>query len=67
MVIIILIYFFYIPLKVIIMYIKIAFTDDLNDLNPNNNQAVNSFLLFSIIVLAFDLLISFNTGYVANG
>ncbi|CAK71541.1 unnamed protein product (macronuclear) [Paramecium tetraurelia] len=60
MVIIILLYFFYIPLK-------IAFTDELNGLNPNYNEMVNIFLIFSIIVLGFDLLVSFNTGFTQNG
>ncbi|CAD8055484.1 unnamed protein product [Paramecium primaurelia] len=60
MVIIIFLYFFYIPLK-------IAFTDELNGLNPDYNKMVDTFLIFSIIVLGFDLLVSFNTGFTQNG
>ncbi|CAD8071649.1 unnamed protein product [Paramecium sonneborni] len=59
-VVIIFLYFFYIPLK-------IAFNNELNSLNPDNSTAVNTFLILSILVFIFDLLVSFNTGYKENG
>ncbi|CAK71542.1 unnamed protein product (macronuclear) [Paramecium tetraurelia] len=59
-VIIIFTYLFYIPFK-------IAFTDQKDGLNPNDIFGVKSYLIFSIIMLGVDLLVSFNTGIKKQG
>ncbi|CAD8065520.1 unnamed protein product [Paramecium sonneborni] len=59
-VVIIFFYFFYIPLK-------LAFYDEISNRRPDNDVAINTFLLLTIFILLFDLLVSFNTGYTENG
>ncbi|CAD8045331.1 unnamed protein product [Paramecium primaurelia] len=59
-VIIIFTYLFYIPFK-------IAFTDETDGLNPNDTTGVKAYLIFSIIMLGADLLVSFNSGIKKQG
>lgn len=60
MVFIIFFYFFYIPFK-------IAFSDIGNDTSPDDIYWIKNFVEFSILVLAIDLFVSFNTGYYDYG
>ncbi|CAD8065518.1 unnamed protein product [Paramecium sonneborni] len=59
-VIIIFTYLFYIPFK-------IAFTDEGKGTNAIDTIGVKSYLIFSIIMLGIDLLVSFNTGIKKRG
>ena len=67
MVFIIFFYFFYIPFKVYLYNIQIAFSDVGNDTSPDDIFWIKNFVEFSILVLAIDLFVSFNTGYYDYG